>query len=76
MTIIPDRDPAELATGRSRKRPRSNSLPLIGVFIAFILGFGLVSLFMHGPVTGVAPVSPATQNGSPVQPAPPPVTTP
>ncbi len=75
MTIIPDRDPAELANARARKRSRGNSLPLIGVFIAFILGFGLVSLFMRGPITGIA-TSPATQTGSPVQPIRPPVTTP
>ncbi len=57
MTIVPDRDPVDLRNARSRKRARNNAIPLIGVLMAFFIGFGLVSLFMRGhPVPGNAAV--------------------
>jgi hypothetical protein len=79
MITIPDRDPVDVPGTRARKRSRNNTIPLIGVLIAFVLGFGLVSLMMHGrTVPGDAPViktSPAAITG-PVAPTttPPPPT--
>ena len=77
MAIIPDRDPVGAPNTRSRTRSRNNRIPLIGVLIAFVLGFGLVSLIMQGrPVTGAAPVptpvAPITAppSSSPVHPTP------
>jgi hypothetical protein len=50
MAIIPNRDPVDVPNTRARTRLRNNRIPLIGVLIAFVLGFGLVSLMMHGRV--------------------------
>ena len=73
MTIIPDRDPVGVPNARPRTRSSNNLIPLIGVCIAFVLGFGLVSLAMRGhPVTGNTTVSPITAppSSSPDQPKP------
>ncbi len=65
MTIIPDRDHVDVPIARSRIRSGNRRISLIGVLIAFVLGFGLFSLVTRGPlITGNAtvptPVPPIT----------------
>ncbi len=77
MAIIPDRGPIGVPNAPPRIRSSNNVIPLVGVCIAFVIGFGLVSLFMHErPIAGNAavptPVAPITAppSSSPDQPKP------
>ncbi len=61
MITIPDRDPVDVPGERARTRSRKNTIPLIGICIAFVIGFAFVSLFMRGhdvsSSTTVAPIT-------------------